>query len=216
MSITIGDTEWVSDGDCQNADHTALVVDMEAGVPVPMSVTNGVWCGTAVWVDLDNDLSFDDSERLYSQYTGGAPSYTYNFTITIPGGTPAGNYRMRVISPWGSDGVVSGNGTGPCGAYQYGNYDDFTVNVTAFTGVQETNATPLVLAPNPTTGRFSIRAAAPIQRITVSGVDGRIVSDQLGLNTTLAVLDLSHRSAGLYTVRCDLANGTQVLRVVKD
>jgi hypothetical protein len=46
---------------------------------------------------------------------------------------------MRVISPWGSDGysITNTNGYGSCGGYQYGNFTDFTINVTAPTGVND-------------------------------------------------------------------------------
>jgi hypothetical protein len=95
-----------------------------------MTVTNGVYCGCSVWVDLNSDGDFDDlDENLYSLYTANATN-TYNFNITIPAATPNGLYRMRVIASWGADGVTVGaNGYGACGAYQYGNYDDFTLNV---------------------------------------------------------------------------------------
>ncbi|MBK9765222.1 MAG: hypothetical protein IPO87_18275 [Flavobacteriales bacterium] len=68
---------------------------------------------------------------------------------------------MRIISPWGSDGVASTNGFGPCGEYQYGNFDDFTATVTAPIGIGENNATSLVVGPNPTAGQFSIRTSGP-------------------------------------------------------
>jgi len=95
-----------------------------------MTVVNGDWCGCAVWVDLNNDNDFDDAgENLYTIYTANALN-TYSFNITVPSGTSNGLHQMRVIACWGSDGVtVSPNGYGPCGTYQYGNYDDFTLNV---------------------------------------------------------------------------------------
>jgi len=216
MEIGIGTTNWASDGTCTNSDHTATMVPMEAGVPVPVTVTNGVWCGVAVWVDLNNNLAFEDNERLFSQYTGGDPNYTYLFAITIPNGTAPGNYRMRIISPWGSDGVASTNGSGPCGEYQYGNFDDFTATVTAPIGIEENNATSMILGPNPTTGQLNLRTAEPLQRITVSSVDGRVILDQRSPNTNSAIIDLSAQPTGLYNVRCESGNASEVVRVVKE
>ena len=104
----------------------------------------GVWCGAAVWVDFDNSYSFEDTENLYYIYVGGDPSYTYDFTIPVPAGTPTGSYRLRVVTPWGSDGFLSSNtnGYGPCGDYQYGNFIDFTLNVIGATGIDQLN-TPI-------------------------------------------------------------------------
>lgn len=104
---------------------------LHAGDSAAMSVTSGVWCGATVWIDFNQDEVFDSTENLFHSYVGADPSYTYNFYITIPPGTAVGSYRMRVISAWGSDGytVGGGNGWGGCGSFQYGNFDDFTINI---------------------------------------------------------------------------------------
>jgi hypothetical protein len=113
-------------------DFTSTTIMLTTGVPHYMTVTNGQWCGCAVWIDYNNDFNFDVSENQFYAYVAGAGGVnTYNIYITIPNGTPIGSYRMRVISPWGSDGLTTanGNGQGPCGAYQNGNFQDFTLVV---------------------------------------------------------------------------------------
>lgn len=216
MDISIGMMEWSSDGNCNSYDHTATSVIMQPGVAVPMTVTSGNWCGVAVWMDMNNNLAFEENEGLHHEYVGGDPSYTYNFTITIPLGTAPGSYRMRIISPWGSDGLASTNGSGPCGAYEYGNFDDFTAQILGPDGIEERNASPLVVGPNPTTGQLSVRTDEALQRITVSSIDGRIVFDERITNANKVTLDLGAQPAGLYNVRCENRNTSQVVRVVKE
>jgi len=77
-----------------------------------------------IWVDWNNNGTFEDSEEVH------AASYATVFTQTgsfnIPSGTLPGNYRMRVRSRWGNN--VSA--ITACGAYSYGQALDFTLVVT--------------------------------------------------------------------------------------
>ena len=220
QSIVLGDIDWTS-SDCMDSDHTALSTIVSAGETLPMTVTSGVWTGCAVWADFDQSDSFEDSENLYYVYVGGDPDYTYSFDITIPPGTPAGSYRLRVISPWGSDGFLTTNtnGFGPCGAYQYGNFDDFTLVIPGTDGMAEGNAAHLAVGPNPTTGPLIITSDAndPIERVVLWSADGQLVRSFTPTAPSVnARLDLSALPAGLYLVRCSLSSGTRTVKVVMD
>lgn len=206
QSVIIGSIDLTIDASgCGVSDHTAMSTVVEPGVPEAMTVVSGNWTGCAVWVDLNNDQSFEDAENLYYSYVGGDPNYTYSFDITLPPGTPDGNYRMRVIAPWGSDGFTEGsaNGYGACGDFQYGNFDDLTLTVGTGTGMQGADASPLRIRPNPATDHVSITrpAGMPVQRIIVTGADGRMVLD-LSVATTAGPIDmdLTGLAAGTYAI----------------
>jgi hypothetical protein len=221
QSISIGSIDWtLGVTDCAVSDYTSLVTDITPGVPTPMIVVNGNWCGCAVWVDLDQSTSFEDSENLYYTYVGGDPSYTYDFDITIPANTPPGQYRMRVIAPWGSDGVsVGANGYGPCGAYQYGNFDDFTLNVSGNTGIASTAiSNAMIVGPNPTEGLVTIdtKGLGLVQRAVIWSVDGRRMMElPLAQQTGPVQLDLTTLPAGLYTVQCIADGASYTVQVIK-
>ncbi len=223
LSISLGTLNW-NNTDCNISDYTGLSTTITAGVPSPMTVVNGTWTGCAVWVDLNNDYTFQDSENLHYEYVGGSPSYTYNFDITVPANTPTGAYRMRVIAPWGSDGFLNTNtnGYGPCGAYQYGNFNDFTLNVSGSTAIAEPNIgamAPVLLSANPTNGLVVLQAnaAAPLQRVIVRSVDGRVVQDRVyTTNMGRVQLDLSAVADGAYVLQCTSGAGISSLRVVKE
>ncbi len=148
QTIDIGSINWVAPSSCTTWDFTSTSTNVTAGLAETMTVTNANFCGCSVWIDLNADGDFDDvDENLYTMYQPNS-SNTYNFSITVPGSASPGMYRMRVIASWGSDGTsVGANGYGGCGAYQYGNYDDFTLNVvgvlpcTAPTGLSATGIT---------------------------------------------------------------------------
>ncbi len=75
-----------------------------------------------IWVDWNNDLDFGDAgEQVYASGTyvsSGAG------TITVPLGTPSGNYRMRIRNSYIGD-------VGSCGSSSYGEAEDYTFTVSA-------------------------------------------------------------------------------------
>jgi len=75
-----------------------------------------------IWVDWNNDLDFDDQGETILATTSYASNVTH--TISIPAGTTAGAYRMRMANSW--SGAITA-----CGPADYGNYVDFTLQVAA-------------------------------------------------------------------------------------
>lgn len=82
--------------------------------------------GFNVWIDWNQDLDFVDAgENVLTstgfQYTG--VPFPFQNTITVPAGTPAGNYRMRCK-------VTNNPITMPaCGNIAQGETEDYTVNI---------------------------------------------------------------------------------------
>src|SRR5690606_41252825 len=90
---------------------------------IAFTVGGGSTSGVAVWIDWNNDLQFDASERVYNttSYTNGTSG-----NITVPAGTPLGNYRMRMEVHNSSN-----NPPNPCLVFTRGEYIDMTFVVTA-------------------------------------------------------------------------------------
>ncbi|MFM7729410.1 MAG: GEVED domain-containing protein, partial [Flavobacteriales bacterium] len=117
-TVVLGSINWaLGSSACATSDYTALSTAVSPGQTLPMTVSNGAWCGTGVWVDFNSDFAFDDTENLYHSYQPSSLQ-TYNFNITIPANTPSGSYRMRVVAGWGTDCFdnTSTNGYGACGS----------------------------------------------------------------------------------------------------
>lgn len=218
LSIEVGSTAWEFDGlDCGSGDHTSTVMTVDAGSPTPMVVTNGVWCGCAVWVDMDESNSFEPEENLYHNYVGGSPSYTYSFDLEVPESVPTGTYRMRVVAGWGSDGftVGSGNGFGPCGGYQYGNYTDLTLNVIGASQVQEVAAEGLWVGPNPGDEQLRVQVPQGLRSLQVLAMDGRLVTELRGNAAPWLEVDMRSWPTGSYVVRAITNAGVLQARWVK-
>ncbi|HEY9116144.1 MAG TPA: GEVED domain-containing protein [Bacteroidales bacterium] len=104
------------------ADYTSLYTNTEIGVGYPISVTNGLayqgdQCG--IWVDWNQDGDFDDTDETIA-VSGGEIVFTA--TIIPPTGAMLGSSRMRIRITY--TGTLS-----PCGVVQYGEVEDYTLNV---------------------------------------------------------------------------------------
>ena len=220
QNITLDSIHWVVDPYyCEISDYTALSTTLSAGTTYPMQVGNGNWCGCGVWIDFNQDEAFDTTENLFHSYQANEIN-SYNFGITVPANTPPGAYRMRVIAGWGTDCYTpSANGFGPCGIYQYGNHDDFTVHVSNIgTGVTDPRGTlsTFEVVPNP---------ASTYARVTIK--DGRSgilqVTSLLGqLIQTFTVsrenemLDISSIPSGIYLLHFDDGMNRQSMKWLKE
>lgn len=206
LSASIGSINYSAAPDCTVGDHTFLSTSANAGDTISVTVQNGVWCGVSIWVDFDQNLAFDTTENLYHQYVGGAPDYIYNFDIIVPAGTPNGSYRLRLISPWGSDGYSSTNmnGFGPCGAFQYGNYQDFTLNVGLGTDLPEVDVSSLKVYPNPATDQLYLEGLTGIDNeLSVISAAGQLMIQWRPISGTTSVMDISMLPAGVYAIISD-------------
>jgi hypothetical protein len=203
--VNVGTISWtLGVEDCSISDYTTMQTDLTKGEPHPMIVVNGAWCGTGVWIDLNQDGTFDDTENLYYMYEA-SELQTYSFDITIPGTTENGLYRMRVVTGWGSDCFNAGdNGYGACGSYLYGSFQDFTMNVTTAIGVVENadlNSTTITMSPNPVqessvltvTGMNQGGTYAILDQMGKQVMTGRLTSNQ-------SVLSLENLAAGVYVI----------------
>ncbi len=110
------------------ADYTSAIGAVTAGQVVPVTITyeTGFVYGTTIWVDWDNDLTFEPSEQMFTGLTASnAIPSVLNASITVPGGQAVGNYRMRI---YGADFNAP---TGPCVSESYIAVEDYTIAVCA-------------------------------------------------------------------------------------
>ena len=108
------------------ASFNSPVVDLTAGVTTSISLTPGytsdqyeeAW---KIWIDLNHDGDFDDSgEKIWYK----AGKNTQTGSMVIPTSATPGLTIMRVIMKWKS------YPSGPCAVYEYGEVEDYLVNIT--------------------------------------------------------------------------------------
>lgn len=108
-------------------DYTAQIINMNAGVNYPFSVTHGYDNQKVkIWIDLNNDGTFDETAELVASgsSTSGSTGISTNNTIVIPATATVGSHRMRVADRYSSDPI-------PCNTGGYGEAHDYTVNLGA-------------------------------------------------------------------------------------
>jgi len=130
---------------CGNySDYTSQTTTVSAGASVPMSITtlnNGGNAGynddqVAVWVDWNNDLDFNDpGEQEYIVTYSASVTFPLSFNITVPANVSPGTVRMRVRMVYEpDDGQIT-----PCGSSQWGEVEDYTLNVVAASSINWTS-----------------------------------------------------------------------------
>ena len=117
------------------ADYSSQIGAVQAGVESTIAITyaTGYDYGTIIWVDLDNSLSFEDSEIVYTGTSGSANPTTLNAAITIPATQTPGDYMMRIGgADSGFDSYISGSTTtAPSACYtgSWACFQDYTLRV---------------------------------------------------------------------------------------
>ena len=117
------------------ADYSSQIGAVQAGVESTIAITyaTGYTYGTIIWVDLDNSLSFEDSEIVYTGTSGDVNPTTLNAAITIPATQTPGDYMMRIGgADSGFDSYISGSTTtAPSACYtgSWACFQDYTLRV---------------------------------------------------------------------------------------
>ena len=107
------------------------ICEMNETAIVSINYQTGYAYKTYIWVDLDNSLTFEDNEILYTGTSEAVASTFLEASITLPGGTPPGDYRMRIGGA--RAGYISGMDYAgdPCYNERYAIFEDYTLRVHA-------------------------------------------------------------------------------------
>ncbi|MCP3944580.1 MAG: M20/M25/M40 family metallo-hydrolase [Desulfobacteraceae bacterium] len=126
--------EWISQVDLGNfsktsgasgySDFTTSVINLTLGQSYPLALSPSFRSGSyteywKVWIDFNNDGDFDDSgEEVFSN--SGSSNLSGNVSVSSSSST--GERRMRVSMKYG--------GSPPsCGSFDYGEVEDYTINI---------------------------------------------------------------------------------------
>ncbi len=147
--VQIGSIDNSSDCDGY-ADYTSMSTNLQGGYSYDLTITNGVHYDTDVmgcWIDWNQDQDFDDpGEEIDVTYSGPQGEATF----TVPTDAVGGTTRMRVRLQYG--GTLS-----PCDVTEYGEVEDYSVNITGV-AVNEVNKTKNILIyPNPAESYVNIQ-----------------------------------------------------------
>src|SRR5690606_33666645 len=75
-----------------------MAVTQSPGGSFDYSVSVPGWTYVEIWLDLDQNLIFDEQMELLAAFQYAESATTFTGTVMIPQGTPYGDYRMRIRS----------------------------------------------------------------------------------------------------------------------
>ena len=116
------------------ADRTHLTTDLERStgnnihtLKARYNYDGGTDIKLSAWIDFNDNGTFETSERLINDATFSAFGSLADFTLTIPTTANLGSHRMRVRAgdSTGNPGAIND----PCSNLEYGETQDYTVNV---------------------------------------------------------------------------------------
>ncbi len=190
-------------------DFTSVSTDLAKGSAYTVTVTP-TWTGTvysegySVWVDYNQDGDFTDAgEQVWTQ--SATQNTPVSGSFTVPSGASDGATRMRVSMKY--NGVPTS-----CESFNYGEVEDYTVNIGNTGGDTEAPSTPTNLtSSNVTQTSADLSWTASTDNVGVTGydiyVDGSL--DGSTANTTYNVTGLTAGTTYAMSVKAKDAAGNE-------
>ncbi|MFD2562814.1 M14 family zinc carboxypeptidase [Aquimarina rubra] len=150
-----------------------------------------------VWIDYDQNGTFESSEKIISESTRSEANQSYDFTV--PASALTGTTRMRVTLKYNATAT-------PCETFTYGEVEDYTVNIGGAitsrvnTAISFNTSEEFRLYPNPVTdGVLFVRGVLDQEiDITIYNYAGQKVMNTKILDGNIDVGNLSN---GLYLLQ---------------
>lgn len=204
-----------------NYTATIAPAPVVAGATVPISVTVGNGFSSesvGVWIDYNQNGVFEATEYTYVG-TGSGSVLTGN--IIIPATALDGITRMRVVVA--ASIATSFSTAFSCGPIlaenNFGEMEDYAVDIDGVLSTSAFSASKFVMYPNPSTGIVNLKFdnLTVVNAVNVYSVSGQLVfSKQITSSSDAYSIDLQKVSSGVYIVKIDTENGTQINRLIKN
>ncbi|OFX19784.1 MAG: hypothetical protein A2033_18435 [Bacteroidetes bacterium GWA2_31_9] len=205
----------VSFGDINNtsvataySDFTSNVTDILLGESKAIGVTiSGTYSTDQIfiWIDWNKNGVFTDAgeDVFVSANAGVSTDYTYNTTVTAPLDASLGEVRIRIRLHDSAAGPMSD----PCGNSDYGEVEDYSLNVISNITTSEFNGTKTVVTnvyPNPASVFVNI-ASKNIEQVCIYNLLGQDVFKG-NYSTDFLTLDLLKYQKGIYFIKVTCSN----------
>jgi len=203
------------DGSPKNEYFLDMAGTVQQGVSYPIVLegnTGGEYTDYfTVYIDWDQDGSFETNE-IYPIGTitnsTGEDGQQLTGEIEIPADATLGSTRMRVVKNWDSSPM------NPCGEYNYGQTEDYTLIVEEGMGINDMSGSGLTYYPNPVKDYLTINTQKIIENISIYNLAGQEALKRIEM--TAGKVNMSSLPAGVYVFRITFEGGEkQDFKVVK-
>lgn len=193
-------------GSPQNEYFLDMTGTVQQGVSYPIVLegnTGGEYADYfTVYVDWNQDGTFGTDERYpigTITNSTGEDGQQLTGEIQVPAGATLGSTRMRVVKNWDSSPM------NPCGEYDYGQTEDYTLVVGEGLGLNDMNGSLLTYYPNPVKDYLTINSPKAIKSISIYNLAGQAVLN--GVETNNGKVNMNELPAGVYVFRVILEGG---------
>ena len=202
---TINNTSTCSTGGYAN--YTTTTTTLAKGTQYSLTVIPGTPGQTnsaynddeiAAWIDFNNNNSFNDPGEQVG-YVLVAAGWSNVFNFTVPTSATLGNVRMRVRISYSPDGAID-----PCGQSTYGEVEDYTINITASSGLTENPLDAISVYPNPTENELFVdmkNIDADVSRIEILDLSGKVLHIASANQGSILKMNTSNLAQGMYQIR---------------
>lgn len=204
------------------SDYTAMSTDLDASASYDLSVrtnTDGNFlCTTRVWIDWNQNCSFDDPGELYElgDTINVANGLTANspLSITVPADALDGATTMRVTTKYKPEGFPTS-----CENGHDAEVEDYSINVLNPLSVDEEELNSFAIFPNPNNGEFNVAFNSTSNskiNITVYDIRGRKVfnntyASSASFNKTI---NLGNVQSGMYILNITEGNKKVIKKII--
>lgn len=159
---------------------------------------------TRIWIDLNQDGSYDQNEIVYDQAN---PSFgAYSSSFTVPNNAALGSTRLRVQTVY--QGPDAGNLPGGCNNFTSGEVEDYCIELReGLANVNNYNAQQFSIYPNPTNELLNVKVpSSEAAEIVMIDPTGKIVLKS-NANGELTTLNIARLDSGIYITKILDQNG---------
>ena len=190
-----------NDSECEGyGDFTDISTDIVQGETYQMSFTTGYGSQTfRVWIDYNDDLYYSLDELIVDNpilANGQGPgTYTGSVEVIIPEDALLGSHLMRIKSAYAE--YVPDD---PCAITNYGETEDYMVNIVESLSLLEIDNSKIKIYPNPTNGIFNISLTGEELSYEIYNFIGQKIKFGV-LNSGNNNLNISNQSNGVYFIK---------------
>jgi serine protease len=153
----------------------------------------------SVFVDWNGNKSFESNEEIFK--TKESTRESVNFKFKVPDSAKLGLSRMRVIMSFSaSQAGCNANG-------EYGETEDYCVDITQTVSTKDEDDSNIKLSPNPNRGSFIVESDFNVNEYTINNNQGILISKKQIVNSKSISVQES-LPAGMYNIH--LINGEKI------
>ena len=209
--VQFGDIDNASGKPSGYSDYTASTIatqttdvnrESDYDLVVNMNTDGAYTCVSTVWIDWNQNCTFDDNEAYdlgSANNTPDGPAGNSPLSVTVPTDAVLGATTMRVTTKYNAAATA-------CENSHDAEVEDYTITVMTSLSTEEFDINSMSLYPNPNNGEFTIKLKSSSSKdinVQVYDLRGRTVFNNMYVNTSefSQVINLNNVQSGMYLVK---------------